>query len=235
MKKICILFVLVFSVFCGIIEVNAMNTGFETEELPQDQIETILVNTNIKLLSSEPAKRSIQHFDVNYNGLIAIVQENLACECICVYSSGGVFQYGYTFDTDGSTYVEWDNDNLNIYFVRSDIIISLTPEAEVVGICKALNSTENNRYINRSLRGTEKDINGVTYRIGNDMPALNWLASSYSQITVTDGSGAQTVIYDVGNGQFGGMLAVVAAVVVFLCVFVVLFIRQTKRMRQQSR
>lgn len=236
MKKICILFFLVFSIFCGIIEVNAMTTGFETQELAQEELGRIHSSfDDLKLLDSEPTRRSIQCFDVNHNGLIAIVQKNLTCACICVYSSDGVFQYGYTCDADGSTYVEWDNDNLNIFFIRSDIIISLTPEAEIVDIRETLNSTENNRYITRFLRGTERNINGITYRIGNDTPGLNWLASSYAQLTITDPSGTQTVIYDVGNSHFGRTLTVVAAVVVFLCVFVVLFIRQTKKMKGPSR
>lgn len=50
----------------------AMNTGFSTELLPNDDKNTFLTNVNITVLTEEPKRGPIDCFDINGNGLIAL-------------------------------------------------------------------------------------------------------------------------------------------------------------------
>ena len=107
----------VFLAFAVAIKAKAMNTGFTTEELSEEQKSLLIEATNLSLLQTEPQKRSIRCFDVNEEGMIAIGQDSSPEENaeILVYNSHGEFLYGYVFYRGGSDFVvEWDHKNINI-------------------------------------------------------------------------------------------------------------------------
>ena len=143
-----LLFVFLIVVSISTIEVNAMHTGFEITELPSEEKELFISNINILSIDEEPAKKTIKCFDVNGDQLIAIGQNTSNRKTICVYSNKGVFQYGYTFNCTGDFGVEWDEEKLNIYFVRSSVIVSVSPKGEVLGAFEVENTIDNNSYIN---------------------------------------------------------------------------------------
>lgn len=68
--------VLICFVFAGNINTFAMETGFLTEEMTQDEIERFFNNGNITMFTSEPIKDEIVCFDVSDDGMIAIGTEN---------------------------------------------------------------------------------------------------------------------------------------------------------------
>ena len=115
---------LLLLVFGGV-EVLAMNTGFSTELLPEDNMNTLLKNVNISMLADEPPKKTIECFAVNEDGLIAIGCNSSENKVVCIYTSDGVFQYGYSFKCSGNFGIEFDKSVLNIYLVRSDIAIAV--------------------------------------------------------------------------------------------------------------
>lgn len=133
-----------------------MNTGFSTEEMPTGDVDTFISNVDISLLIEEPMRGPIQCFDVNQNGLIAVGREMKNGKMLCVYSSDGIFQYGYTFNCVGSFGVEWDGDNINIYFVRGDVIMSINRDGEILETAEVQNTIENNTYRNHMLFSTKR-------------------------------------------------------------------------------
>lgn len=159
-----------------------------------------LDSINILPITDEPEKKPFVCFDVNDDGMIAIGQDTLGTrKTICIYSKEGAFQYGYTFTSYGSFGVEWDGENLNIYFVRSSKIVLITPEGEVLDVVGVLETIENNSYMNYLLRSKNRTVGETEYSAGNDMGVLNVLASAYSQIGVKDDNGNENVIYDVNS------------------------------------
>ena len=213
-----LIFVMLVSVL-NTTEVNAMNTGFQTVPFPAEKKETFIFNSNILLLTEEPEQKTITCFDVNRNGLIAVGQYSMTWgrRTICIYSSEGVFQYGYTFDCSGSFYVEWDGENLNVYNVRSSVIFSLTSSGEIIEAFEVKDTVEDSIYINDFCLATQKMVDDTTYLVRNDIGILKWIAPSYSQIVVKDSSGAESIIYDVGSIQLLNMIATIT--IVFLFVF----------------
>ena len=172
-------------------------------------------NINISVLKEKPVDRAIECFDVSENGMIAIGQDGIEEKVLCVYSSDGEFQYGYTFNCTQSFGVEWDGQDINIYFVRSDVLLTVNKEGEIIDIVKVQNTTENNTYSNYMLCSTERTSGDTKYTIRNDMGFLNAFSSSYSQLIVTKSTGEEIILYDVNSDQLTKTLTVFILAVIF--------------------
>ncbi len=231
MKQKClflllIVFTCIFTLFTSVIKVNAMNTDFTTENLTQEEQHTFISNISISLLTSEPEKKGILCFDVNEQGMIAIAQKGAYSKEVCIYSANGTFLYGYTFKCSQNCAVEWDNERINIYFVRSDVIISLDTEGNVLDIKKVQDTINNNTHRNDLLYSTSQTVGDTTYLIRNDMGIFNWVASSYSQIITIDSAGVECVIYDINSNQFSNMTKSFVSILIFVSIAIVSIIFQ---------
>ena len=93
LKRIYLLlsFVLLIVISTNAIKVNAMNTGFFTEDLSDETKSTFVASINVSPLSAEPEKRGVLCFDVNEQGLIAIVQTGSQDKENRVYTAQGAF------------------------------------------------------------------------------------------------------------------------------------------------
>lgn len=216
-RKFFTIMLLLLLLIIGGVEVLAMNTGFSTELLPEDNMNTLLKNINISIFTDEPPKKAITCFDVNEDGVIAIGCSNSENKTVCIYTSDGVFQYGYSFKYSGNFGIELDKSVLNIYLVRSDVAISVNSVGEVESILKIKNTSENNSYWNNCVFSTSRRIGNTEYVLENDMGILNLFASSYSQLIITNKNGERIIIYDVNSAQFSNMIIVVSLVIVFIC------------------
>ena len=234
MKQGCffLLSVFIFVIFANVMKVNAMHTGFKTNELPSEEKNMFISNINILSIDEEPVKKTITCFDINSNQLIAIGQNTSDRKTICVYSNEGAFQYGYTFNCSGDFGVEWDEENLNIYFVRSSVIVSVTPKGEVLGAFEVQNTIENNSYVNHFVHATKKTMGNDEYFIRNDMGIFNWIATSYSQIVTIDATGSESIIYDVNSMQLTKTIVTISLICVFVFVAVAVVIWQFIKLRR---
>lgn len=231
-RKILLIPIFIFVLICNPIAANAINTGFLTRDLPEEEQISFVQNIDLCLIESEPSKNAVVCFDVNENQMIAVGQKSSDRKTICIYSSDGTFQYGYTFNCSGDFGVEWDKDNLNIYFVRSDVVISVSPDGEILDVLEVTNSIENNSYVNHFFHATERTIGDTTYIIRNDMGIFNWVATSCSQIVIKDVSGAENVVYDVNSAQLlSAILSAIFILAFAIIVVTVIFRPVIKSMR----
>lgn len=233
-KRSCffLLFVFIFVIFTSAMKVNAMHTGFKTNELSSEEKDMFISNINVLSIDEEPVKKAITCFDVNSNHLIAVGQNSSDRKTICVYSGEGDFQYGYTFNCSGDFGVEWDEENLNIFFVRSSVIVSVTPKGEVLDAFEVQNTIENNSYVNHFIHATKTEIDNYEYYIRNNMGLLNLFAPSYSQIIVKDSTGAESIIYDVSSMQLTKTIVTISLICVFVIVAVAVVIWQFIKLRR---
>lgn len=225
-------FVLLIVISTNAIEANAMNTGFSTEELSEETKNMFISNISISPLKAEPAKKDILCFDVNEQGMIAIGQKDSQRKEVCVYTSQGEFLYGYTFNCTQSFCVEWDEQYVNIYFVRSDVIISLDSDGNILDVKKTLDTIDNNSYINSLLFSTTRTVGNTTYLIRNDMGIFNWIAPSFSQIVTIDETGTESIIYDVNSMQFTKMIITTSFIFVFVLVAIAVIIGHFIKLRR---
>ena len=229
---LCISFVLLIVISTNAIEVNAMNTGFSTEELSEETKTTFVSSINVSPLSDEPEKKGVLCFAVNEQGMIAVGQNDSQCKEICVYTSQGEFLYGYTFNCNQSFCVEWDEQHVNIYFIRSDVIISLDSDGNILDIKAAQDTIDNNTYRNSLLYSTTRTVGDTTYLIRNDMGIFNWIATSYSQIITIDATGTESIIYDVNSMQLTKTIVTISLICVFVFVAVAVVIWQFIKLRR---
>ena len=209
--------------------VLAMNTGFSTEFLTEEERKTFLSNVNISILKEEPQKDVIECFDVNQDGLIAIGLSNFEKKTICIYD-GNYFLYGYEFRCNGDFGVEWDENNVNIYFVRSDIIITINSMGEIVDVLRVQDTIENNSYRNYYIYAIKRTVGENKYMLKNNMGILNVFASSYSQLIKVDENKVQTILYDANNKYIVKLVAIIIFVVVFICIAICFVVRQLKNL-----
>lgn len=231
-KTIFILFIVSLIICGGGMNVFAMNTGFSISEMNSKDQHTFLSNINLSPIYDEPQKGTITCFDVNESGLIAIGFASSENKHISVYDATGKFQYGYIFNCNQSFGIQWDSDNLIIYFVRSDVAASFNSDGINVELKRIEDTIDNNSYWNHSVFSKEKTIDGNKYTIKNNMGMLNIFASSYSQLLKTDSNGNETIIYDVSATQMTKTLLITIAVLIFVALVIAIIIWQVFRAKR---
>ncbi len=234
MKKIsciAIITIILISLFC--VNISAVNTGFSTKQLSNKETGEIISRINLSRFEEEVVKGSIVCFDVSENGKVAIGERNNNNEYIMIYSSQGLFECGFSFSCTGDFGIEWDKENINLYFVRSDLLVSFDLNGKVLGVLEVENTIENNSYRNHSIESTEHTVNGTKYRIQNDMGILNLVATSYSQVVTIDANGNEAIIYDVNSEQLTKTILILIAVFVFVVIAVMGVAREFKKPKRK--
>ena len=133
-----------------------------------------------------------------------------------MYDSEGVFQYGYEFECDGNFGLEWDDNNIIIYFVRSNVAALFDASGTNLELKIIQNTTNNNDYWNHFVEATKRTMNEEQYIMRNNMGLLNLFASSYSQLIRIDTDGNVISIYDVGHEYNIKFIIGLIAVILFL-------------------
>ncbi|MBQ9106301.1 MAG: hypothetical protein IJY56_00255 [Clostridia bacterium] len=222
-----VMWIVLLFVWYSPLKVQAMNTGFSTEEKSVSEQQELMRNISISLIEEEPKKQPIDCFDVNENGYIALGFSNLEHKTICVYTSDGIFQYGYKFDCTGDFGIGWDTKGVIIYFVRGSTAIVVNSSGNIEDIKTVVDSIENNSYWNNTVFATSRLVKNCKYTIKNDMGILNFFASSYSQLVVSDNDNVN-IVYDVTSKHIVKIITTIIAVLIFVTVVAVLIIKRIK-------
>ncbi len=236
LKRIVFMLIVISIVFVnGGVTIFAMNTGFSTSEMSIEEQQTFLSNIKLSLLDSEPSKQAFSCFDVSDDGLIAIGSGTSEKKYISVYNASGEFQYGYVFYANQSFGVQWDDTNLIIYFVRSDVAAVFDSSGNSIELRMIDNTIDNNSYWNHSVFSEEKIHDEDKYIMKNNMGLFNIVATTYSQLIVTDSDGNETIVYDVSKIQFFKTVVIFIVVFVFVAIAVYLIILEFLKLKKIKR
>ena len=238
-KKACLFILFAFMLIASsiTIKVNAVNTGFQTDEISIDRKKELITSINLSVISEEPPKKDFTCFAVSSDHLIAIAQNtfNSSKQTVCIYSNEGVFQYGYTFDYSATYELEWDQENLNIYFVRSSLLFSVTPNGEVLDVLKVRDGVDNSIYSNEVLGSLKRIVDGTEYSIKNDMGILRICSlGSLSKIIVKDSNGNESIIYDVNSMLLKKAIIILSIFSILVPIAVIGGIRNMKKRKQKN-
>lgn len=202
----------------------AFGSEFITDNLTIEEETTFIKNIKLTQLINEPPKGPIKCFDVSKNGVVAIGTANMNKKTIMIYDSNNNFKKGYEFYCDGNFGIEWDNNNLLVYFVRGDIAASINEMGKFDKLLKIRNTIDNNSYWNNEVFATVRSYNGCEYVIKNDMGILNIFASSYSQLVRIDNKGDEEILYDVNSEQINKYLLSLIGITVFVLIIFIITI-----------
>lgn len=231
-KGLFFLFIILMFIFSESIAAFAMDTGFSTDYITPEEKELLLSNINLSLIKEGPRRTSIICFDVNENESVAVGTEDANRKSVLVYTSNGIFKYGYTFDCSGSFGVEWDNEDIIIYFVRSSVAASFDKEGNNIEVKKIQDTADNNSYWNQNVYSSDRTVNGNKFTAKTNMGFLNTFTSSYSQIIRTDTDGNTTTVYDAGveyTVKFIGIFIFVILFIVIIAAIITVEIKKRNR------
>lgn len=118
---------------------------------------------SISFREIEPTENmgKIVSFDVANQILLAFSSQKIA-----VCDTSGKILKAFEFQTYGNYYVQWCGDDIQIYFVRGDSLLTVMQDGELVS-CIAVNPDRatNETSIQKLEHKTTCEISGVTYKI----------------------------------------------------------------------
>lgn len=204
----------------NVTETRIPTGGFYYKKELSDEIrDSLLEAIQLKKIALNNCKQKIACFDVNQNEDIAIGFDEMDEKIIAVFTSEGLYKYGYSFKTYGSFYVEWEDENLWIYFVRGDEGILLDKNANCIKCVELIDSYGSDSYW-RKLAYGRREMNGNTYLLKQKME------EHYNKLVKINSDGKELVLYDVSLGHIGLIFSVGSILVVLA--FLVLFFRRCK-------
>lgn len=161
---------------------------------------------------------SIVNIDVSDKGYVCVALSN---ETIRVFDDKNNFVEQVEFESDGSYFVAWNDDNLVLFFVRGNIAFEFTLEGENL----AVYSYEPEESVYRELEQTEIEVNNNIYRIMN-----------HSVLTVIDSTGNEITIYESENNLdlIKTLLPPLFGLVVFIC-FIYFLIKEINKQYKASK
>lgn len=214
--------------------VSAMNnTGLETEKLTAEQKEQRIRSANITLWNKIPEGQTIESFDVNEKGMVAI-KFATPNSYVGIYDANGVFQYGYTYTTSGASAIEWDGDNLNIYLIRGNIVYSVNADAKVEDAFVVKENRNNDRYYSNCMLAKKKVKGDLEYRLTDGKHIINWPSVSYAQLIVGTADGEKTVFYDAFENGYESLIPQIVFSLIVASAMLLILIVSIKKLREQT-
>ncbi len=180
------------------------------EEYDEEGTYKIWDNINLKssdvLISNAP---HIYNIDVSESGKVAVTLTSLAQDSVAVFNENGDFIKSFTFDSSGSVYVVWNDENLVLLFVRGDVAFEFSLDGEPVAAYSYFDDS-----IYRDLEQNSIEMNGSVYEVKRD-----------SILTKTDATGNEVVIYK-SIVAVPNWLIFILAFITFFIIFTCVMLRQ---------
>lgn len=218
----------------GVMAFKVNAAGFITEDIDAETKERILSNTELQITYTQPPKDGIECFDVNEYEWVALGFSDMNQKTVSIYDADFIFQYAITFQDSGNYGVGWSGENLLIYSVRGNYSLEIHPDGEIADIKAIPTTKENNCYWNDVVYGTEREVNGARYEVGNDMGILNVFANAHSQLYKTDSAGNRMLLFSANRMQSQTVLTWMIIIITFIGVWMLLFISQIRRSRRKT-
>lgn len=236
MLKFTIVLVLLFVWTAqGTFAIKAFQSEVDTEPISQEEERQFRRNWQVKVIREEPEKMPIDCFAVSENERIAVGSENSEEKTVCIYTPEGVFQYGYKFKSSGTFFLAWDGNNILVYLVRSDYIVSLDSDGQIVTLCKFSDTSENRKYYREVFCSNQYTVNDKVYKLTSQKKLLSIFTDSYDLITVVDAQGDSTVVYEATNTLLAKALVFCVFAAIFIGVCICVLIYRIKEMKAHTR
>ncbi len=221
-NSLCLMFILLnFSIPVSALEIA-------TEEIDKNLENEFLSNIAIELLEDDENIKSISCFDISKDGLIILCSENSTEKTICVYNNDMSFKYGYTLTGSGKVGCEFnDNSDVVIYFIRSDIAITLDEKANCIDIHSIPATSNNNDYLNNEVFAKSQNFQHKEYELTND-GILKILSPDYTKLVVKNADNEVTVIFEASKTEIIIKFLLIAFLISALLVIILWNIKYRK-------
>ena len=194
-------------------------------EYKSELVSQLEESLDVSVFYEEGEDRLIKCFDANSNGWYAIGYNN---NIIQVYNDLGEFQYGLSFDTEGTYGVDLLEKNIVIYLGRSYIAVEIDPSGKCV-------DAEEIHYLDNRLDDafyrTSKQVGSVCYYLERDIGVFD---GYYPRLVRTDEAGDKAILHDVTTwGYFVGVFHCMA-LIFFPVAIVSVAIKKSREGKRES-
>lgn len=226
-----LLMICVSSFDCLCVSANVIKSNVSAHDSVWDE-------TNIHIIENQNEHNErIVSFDVSDNGLVALATTDRK---ILVMDNSGQLLKTFSFISDGSYYIQWNNDNLVLYIVRGEKSIEFTMESECVSVSK-LSVAEANKIWNQLDQLKKIVVDDNIYEVKSEMGIINnvLFSSEYTKLVKADLDGNTIVLYNVSQKDIGDtsfiVLLILSFVVLIIIVIVVALYKSIKICRNKRR
>ena len=187
--------------------------------------------SNLAKVIIEPSQKpKFYAFDVNSEGNIAIALNDSKLQGVLVYDKYGEYIFGLEIDSQGSIIVEWNEPNINVVFLRSNIIATYDSNGNCLNVARFIDNAQNGEYADYLRTSVTKTDGNDEFIVASEEDFWGTFSSQHKQLLRIDTNGSQMVIYE-SNISFWSadmfekiLLFVVASIV--LATFVIKVRRQ---------
>lgn len=203
---ILLLYMLVISNVC-IMTVGAASIGMEATDISVEEKTAILDTIDLQVIQETDVEQGIHCFDVSQNNTVALGFDSR----IYVYDADGEFQYGFSFQRDGAYGIAFHGEQLTIFFLRGNVLVTFDSTGNCVDIQKALSTEKNHVAIKELLDRTEKEVEGKRYSLERNFE----FGDSYARLIMKDEVDTVTILYDASSIHSIGQIALIVFIVSF--------------------
>lgn len=208
---------------CNTVSSKDTVNKLEMAAYPDDKIQSYVRELSLRLLSEAPPPSSLCCFDICEDGRVAVGFQN---KKIAVFSPEGTFLYGFSFDASGSFSLIWNDGNICIYFMRSDILATFDAEGTCVDFAKLIQSYNNQEIIRSEIDVTKRQVGDIQYSLENDLP----ISIGAARLVAQYADGTKKVIYDATSAHnTATMLGSLALIAFFIGIILYLLQKYRKR------
>jgi len=175
----------------------AMDTGFLTDDIAAEDIELIFNKIELTAIVQPDTFSGFSCFAVNEYGDYALGFDQNEIDTVLVYSADGTFRYGFTFSNSGSLGLELDQENVILYFVRSDLAVSVDQNGNCLDAKIIQNTSQNQDYWNGEVFANKRTVNDSVFT------AKHWLFNNehlhwgkYTRLVKLLPDGEEIILYD---------------------------------------
>ncbi len=189
--------------------VHAAGVDFDSMEI-SDKVQYEIWN-NIALTEEEIPQTfdsPLVSFDISEDGQIAVATNS---KKIIIMNTNGNIIRCFSFESSGSYFIQWKNDNLLLILVRGSVIAEFTSNGDFISVQGIDESGDNTIHAwNLLKKSTLQTYNNEKYQVKNDMGLLNIFTSyKYSQLVKTDEKGNSFLLYDATENHEWTVLIIV--------------------------
>lgn len=200
MKKMFLLLTIVINLIAISVSAFASDTTFLKEKLSTEKTNDLIEDLAISVVYIEP-KSQLNCIDISDDNTIAVGSSYGTEGVVSFYDSEGGFKHSFVFNSSGSFGLEWEKENIKIFFERGDYEVTVNADGEVLDASVITNVNEIRNIVDSLYFSTKSVVGDTTYELKKTPLFLNKISSSYSQLIITDASGNTNILCDVSDYQ----------------------------------
>ena len=194
--------------------IPADSTVFGTLTAYEDQA-GFLARTSFVRYDKEYAGLPVECFDAAADGRIALgFKTRDGLRYAAVLDAEGRFQYGFSFACTGAFQLDWREEGLGVYWVRSGVLGVFDGTGSCLAMYEADTGRESSRHITALGKAARLLPDGSVLRLRNPEGLLSRFCSGYQQLVRIAPDGTEHILYDAPGGTlpvFAILLILIAA------------------------